>query len=162
MFCDGCGTQLQGGHAFCPSCGKQIREGMSLAAPRPSRVREHVRLLGILWLAYSAFHVVAGIVLLIISNTIFLNLPDGPARGPAFLHPLLTGIAIVLLIKSVVGVAAGWGLLQREPWARILCLIVSFVSLFHVPIGTALGIYSLWVLLPTHSDREYEAQARAA
>lgn len=162
MFCDACGTQLQSGHAFCPSCGKQVREGLALAAPRPSRVREHVRLLGILWLAYSAFHVVGGIVLLIIGNTIFLSVPGMPAPGPSFLHALFTGIAIVLLIQSAVGLAAGWGLLQREPWARILCLVVAFISLFHVPIGTALGIYSLWVLLPTQSDRDYEAQAKAA
>ena len=85
-----------------------------------------------------------------------------PSRGPAFLHVLLTAIAIALLIKAALGLAAGWGLLQREPWARILCLVVAFISLFHVPLGTALGIYSLWVLLPTQSDRDYEAQAKAA
>ena len=70
MFCDACGSQLQAGQVFCPSCGKQIREGLGLVAPRPSRVREHVRLLGILWLAYSAFHVIAAIGLLIAGNTI--------------------------------------------------------------------------------------------
>jgi hypothetical protein len=162
MFCDACGNSLQPGQEFCSSCGKQVREGLSLAAPRPSRVREHVRLLGILWLAYSAMHVVGAIVLLIVGNTIFLALPGMPSHGPAFLQPLLTGIAIALLIKSAIGLAAGWGLIQREPWARILVLIVAFLSLFNVPLGTVLGIYTLWVLLPTQSDREYEAQARAA
>lgn len=36
-------------------------------------------------------------------------------------------------------------------------LVLAFLALFHVPFGTALGIYSLWVLLPSESEREYEA-----
>jgi hypothetical protein len=32
------------------------------------------------------------------------------------------------------------------------------VALFSVPIGTALGVYTLWVLLPAESEREYARQ----
>jgi hypothetical protein len=39
---------------------------------------------------------------------------------------------------------------------------VGFVALLNVPIGTALGIYTLWVLLPRESDDEYQALAEAA
>ena len=55
------------------------------------------------------------------------------------------------------GFIAGWGLLQRESWARVLTLIVGFLSLFNIPLGTVLGIYTLWVLLPAQSDEEYQA-----
>jgi hypothetical protein len=34
---------------------------------------------------------------------------------------------------------AGWGLLRREPWARVLTIVLSFLALFHIPLGTALG-----------------------
>src|SRR5208337_1363036 len=54
------------------------------------------------------------------------------------------------------------GLLQRQGWARIFALVVGFVALLNVPIGTALGIYTLWVLLPRQSDDEYKALAQAA
>jgi len=40
----------------------------------------------------------------------------------------------------------GIGLLKKKPWARILVLIVGCVRLFVFPIGTALGVYSIWVL----------------
>ena len=49
--------------------------------------------------------------------------------------------------------------------ARVLALVLGFVSLFtNIPFGTALGIYTMWVLLPADSEREYEAlvEARAA
>jgi hypothetical protein len=39
---------------------------------------------------------------------------------------------------------------------------VPFLSLFNIPLGTAVCLYSLWVLLPATSDRDYEEQVRAA
>ena len=71
-----------------------------------------------------------------------------------------TLIGIAILVKAALGFLAGWGLLQREPWARILTIVLSFLALFNLPLGTALGIYSLWVLLPAQSEREYEQAAR--
>ncbi len=51
---------------------------------------------------------------------------------------------------------------QREPWARVVVLVLAFVSLFtNIPFGTALGIYTMWVLLPAESEQEYEAMAEA-
>jgi hypothetical protein len=43
-----------------------------------------------------------------------------------------------------------------------VALVVGFIALLNVPIGTVLGIYTLWVLLPTQSDDEYKALTRAA
>jgi hypothetical protein len=165
MFCDGCGSELAAGQDFCSRCGKKIVGQVQLAYPRAGRVREHVRLLGILWIAYSAFHVIGGIVLIVLANTLFLHLHDfgGPPHVGEFLHPLLSVIGVFLLIKATAGFAAGWGLLQREPWARVLTIVLAFISMFtNIPIGTALGIYSLWVLLPAPSEAEYEGMARAA
>jgi len=54
--------------------------------------------------------------------------------------------------------------MQRDSWARILAIVMAFIALFNVPFGTAIGVYTLWVLLPRESEREYEAivAARAA
>lgn len=46
--------------------------------------------------------------------------------------------------------------MQREPWARVLALVLGFISLFNIPLGTVVGIYTLWVLLPAQSQGEYE------
>ncbi len=158
MYCDACGTALQTGQGFCGKCGKEIRAGISIAYPRPNRVREHVRLLGILWLAYSAFHVVGAIVLSILANSIFARHAQFDGPGPAFLHPLFVMLSFFLLAKSLAGFAGGWGLLQREPWGRTLTLIVGFIALLDVPIGTGLGVYTLWVLLPAESEQQYQQQ----
>jgi hypothetical protein len=85
-----------------------------------------------------------------------------PQAPTAFLHPLLTFVGLFILAKAAAGFAAGWGLLQREPWARVLALILAFLGLINVPFGTALGVYTLWVLLPAQSEEEYEKYLRAA
>ncbi len=160
MFCDGCGAPVQAGQAFCSKCGKQIVGSVSLMQPRPGRVQEHVRLLGILWLAFSAFNTVGGAVLYVVANTLLVHryTPGQEGGPPGFLTPLLSTIAILLLAKAACGFLAGWGLLQREHWARAVALVLAFVSLFtNIPFGTALGIYTMWVLLPAESEQEYDA-----
>jgi len=44
----------------------------------------------------------------------------------------------------------------------MLTLILGCINLIKVPFGTALGIYTLWVLLPARAEQEYKQIARAA
>jgi hypothetical protein len=163
MFCDKCGSAIQADQLFCGKCGREFAGSVSAGFPRRSRVREHIRLLGILWLAFSAFNAVGAVILYVLANTLFRHMVDmgGPEGASAWLRPFMGVIALIVAAKAALGFATGWGLLQREPWARMLTIILAFLALFHVPFGTALGIYTLWVLLPAESDAEYHEQARA-
>jgi len=165
MFCDRCGAAVQPDQRFCGRCGKEF-SAVAYAYPQPNRVQAHIRLLGILWLALSALNAVAGIVLFVLANTLFAHLhelPNVPPDVPAgFLHALFSAIGGFVLLKAAFGFFAGWGLLQREPWARMMTIVLSFIALFNIPLGTALGIYSLWVLLPAQSELEYEQATRSA
>jgi hypothetical protein len=163
MFCDGCGAGLQIDQGFCGQCGKEVKQGIHLAYPRASRVQEHVRLLGIFWMALSGLDIVAAVALFIVVNVLFVhNQEMGHGGPPLFLHPLLSALAVFFLVKAVAGFAVGWGLLQREPWARAAALALSFVALFfNVPFGTALGVYTMWVLLPAQSEEDYDTQVRS-
>ena len=157
MFCDRCGTQLPETAAFCPSCGKAMR--VTPMMPVRSRLAGHLRLLGILWLAISIFRLLPGLFLFSIFHHIIPQLGGGV---PFFVHELLRGIGALLLGGAILGIIAGWGLLERQPWARMLAIVLGFVSLLEMPFGTALGIYTLWVLLPAESEQEYRRIADAA
>jgi hypothetical protein len=159
MFCDQCGVALVEGQQRCVRCGKPV---VGYVGRR--RVEDHVRLLSILWMALSAFNVVGGVVLLILANTIFgrVHQWSGAEGAAGFLHPLLTFLGFFVLAKAAAGFLAGAGLLQREQWARVLALVVGFISLFNVPFGTAVGVYTLWVLLPAQSEEEYQSLSKAA
>jgi predicted nucleic acid-binding Zn ribbon protein len=160
MFCDGCGAAVQPGQGFCSRCGKQVVGPVTSIQQRRSRVQEHVHLLGILWLAISAMNTIGAVVLYILANTLLAHLHEmgAPSEAPTgFLRPLLTAVAFFIFAKAACGFIAGWGLLQREPWARVIALVLGFLSLFNVPFGTAVGVYTMWVLLPGQSQQEYDA-----
>jgi hypothetical protein len=52
-----------------------------------------------------------------------------------------------LVVLGIPGMVAGYGLLRRKAWGRILAMVVGFLGLVNVPLGTAIGIYTFWLLL---------------
>jgi len=103
-------------------------------------------------------------VVLLFAKLVFvrLNVPNGPPPElMMWLRPIVSAVGWLILAKAAVGFIAGWGLLQRDERAWVTALVIGFVALLSVPIGTALGIYTLWVLLPSQSEEEYKALAQA-
>jgi len=162
MFCEGCGAVLQAGQKFCPSCGRQL--AVAIISPvGPGRVERNLNLLAILWMAAAAIHLLGAGVLYVLGRTLMMNVGrmSGPVVTPAFFEGLFTMLALYLLVKAIASFLAGWGLMQKESWARTLTLVMGFLELLHVPLGTALGVYTLWVLLAPNADQEYRQLGRA-
>ena len=158
MYCDQCGAPLAGEARFCRNCGKAL--GNVAVMSSESRLSRHLRMLGILWIAAGAINFLAAGGAWLAGRVI---LPPLVSHGvPGFVPTLVTSIAALILVKAVACLAAGWALLERESWARLLAIVLAIVSLFNFPLGTALGIYTLWVLLPAQADEEYRRMARAA
>ena len=157
MFCDRCGARLEGNPAFCPACGKAL--GQVPLMPVQGRIAGHTRLCGILWIALSAFRLLPGIFLLSFFGRSWSFLPP---EVPFFVHGILQAVGAALVACGVIGIVAGWGLLERQPWARMLAIVLACLNLVDLPFGTGLGVYTLWVLLPAASEAEYRQISRAA
>ena len=67
------------------------------------------------------------------------------------------GLTTLALAAGVT--AAGAGLLQYRSWARVLSIIMSIFLLFKFPVGTAIGVYGLWVLFSQEGQEYYKARA---
>ncbi|MGB0125422.1 MAG: hypothetical protein WBP63_18425, partial [Silvibacterium sp.] len=74
-----------------------------------------------------------------------------------WLVPLITTI---LIGRTILSVVTGLALVNRAPWARILAIVAAFLTILKPITGTALAIYTLWVLLPGPSAQEYDQIAR--
>ncbi len=128
--------------------------------PVKSRIAGHTRLLGILWIAISAYRLLPGLFLFSVfrhGNAWFL-----PPEVPFFVHGIVRTVGSLFLAGGVLGIVTGWGLLERQSWARMLAIVLGCFSLLEMPLGTGLGIYTLWVLLPAQSEQEYRQISRAA
>jgi hypothetical protein len=56
-------------------------------------------------------------------------------------------LAVIAILWGAAHVIVGVPLRQKKPWARLIALMLGSVDLLLLPYGTALGIYTLWVLL---------------
>ncbi|MBP7706195.1 MAG: hypothetical protein KA243_03010 [Candidatus Aminicenantes bacterium] len=123
-------------------------------------MKDHVKLLGILWIVFGLFCLAAaGLVFLIGFGTAhFIDVED---VGPGLLRLIAVVAGSFLGLVALPQIAGGLGLLRYKEWARILTLVVSFLSLPHVPFGTALGIYSMIVLFNPETARLFQEKAPA-
>lgn len=159
MFCDACGAQVQTDQRFCGTCGKAL--GAVVAGRITSRVADHRQILGSLWIVYSFLHLIGACVLFVIAHTLIPHLAEMspphnmPPGGVHFLIPFLTLISILMMTKGLLDMTSGIGLLQKQHWARTIALVSGFISLISVPVGTALGIYTIWVLMSGNGEEEY-------
>jgi hypothetical protein len=69
---------------------------------------------------------------------------------------VLSGLGILIGVLSILGIIGGIGLFTKSKWARILVLILSAIDLLNFPIGTALGIYTIWVLVQPETVALFE------
>ena len=121
-------------------------------------MQTHVRVLGVVYLA------VGGLMLLL---ALFLILTMGGVAGivgasadpedAAIAVPVLgfagTALAAFFGIFALPSLVTGYGLLNYRPWARVIGIILSAISLINIPIGTIVGAYGLWVLLNKETER---------
>jgi len=119
-------------------------------------MEKHIKTLGILHIIYGCLRLlsVVGIGLCLGGLGYWSEHAHRPAPFHDFAglapHQIINLVAYVImsaaLALGVAGIAAGCGLLSRKEWARIPALAVGVLSLLKIPFGTALGIYTLWVL----------------
>lgn len=159
MFCNRCGTQLQPEFNLCPKCGAPV--GAVAAVPLQSgRLERHLRRLGILWIVVGVLWVIPSLVLMGISHAPHVMMGD-EMFSHAFMPPMLFSLGIIFLVVAAGGILVGWGLMNHERWARMTAIVVGILAIFHPPLGTALGIYTLWVLLPADAASEYDRMSQA-
>ncbi len=107
-------------------------------------MKENVTILAALHIAYSIIGIIIGTTILIILGGAGIVSCDPEAI--AITGTIAIFVYTIILIFAIPGLIGGIGLLKKKPWARILVLIVGCVRLFDIPVGTALGVYSIWVL----------------
>lgn len=118
---------------------------------------QHVKILGILHIVFGALGILVALGLLILFGGLAGVIgsaaqPEDRAAAAGVLGIIGAIAFFVVLILSLPGLIAGIGLLKFRPWARILGIVVSALDLIHVPFGTALGVYGLWVLLSNETE----------
>ena len=108
-------------------------------------MKQHVKILGWTYVILGLLGILLAVVLGLILAGIGMITGDQTANNILLVIAILVGGISALL--SVPGVIAGIGLLGLKRWARVLAIILGILNLPGFPVGTLLGVYSLYVML---------------
>lgn len=167
MFCSGCGQAIEAGQPVCPKCGRPLAPSVPPVPGLQFQLESYagkIRLLSIFWFVYAGLSLLTGIAGLTFARA-FLSGGFGPWAngfgmhggapfwfGPAFFHL----IWIMLVLRAALAVAAGWGLMEHTQWGRLVAIVAAVLCLLKFPFGTALGIWTLVVLLGYRNSSLYD------
>lgn len=105
--------------------------------------------------AVAILHIVLGALTLLAAAIVFISLgmaggivvSQGEHEAASILGIIAICVCAFLTLISLPDIVGGWALLNDRPWGRPLVIILSCLSLLSIPVGTAIGAYSLWALL---------------
>src|SRR5262252_8326303 len=104
---------------------------------------EHNKTLATLYIIYSGIHGLTLVGLLLLVLVVKFATPAAPIMSTAALA--IGGVAFVILFLAVglLPLLVGYGFRKRATWVKPLGTFVAIVSLVNIPIGTALGVYTM-------------------
>jgi uncharacterized membrane protein len=113
----------------------------------------HVDLVGLLFIVWGLLTAVVGVSTLALGIGAVALLASASRGGgggqmaAGITAVAFTALAVIAIVWGAAHVLVGVPLRQRKPAARLLALMLGSVDLLLLPYGTALGVYTLWVLL---------------
>src|SRR5512139_1849129 len=125
-----------------------------------NNMQQHVTIVGWLYIIGHVFFIVIGGFVFVLMMSIGFFIRDLEALP--ILSIVGTWTALFLTVLALPGLVAGIGLLKRQMWGRILAIIVAFFGLINFPIGTAISVYALFVLLQNAAGEYFTPQQPAS
>ena len=112
---------------------------------------QHKKVLGIIYIITASLTILTMLVVSAFIGTLFeFIVAQADEKEAAFIletvKTFVTAICwIIVFFVSIPSIIAGIGLLNKQSWALTLALILGCLKLLSFPIGTAIGVYSIWV-----------------
>jgi hypothetical protein len=124
----------------------------------------HLDALILLHRVWGAFGILTGAALAVLAGGTDIAMFQAGSLGRAELAAVwvLAASAAAVLLAALAALAVARGLRRRLPAGRAGALVLAVPNLVIVPFGTALGIYTFWVLLNDDARREFGRPPRGA
>jgi hypothetical protein len=113
-------------------------------------MESHKRILGILYIIAGSLQVALLAGLSVFISTLFPFIANEAGPDSVWIIELIGSLIpfllwTIILIFAIPSIIGGVAILNNKPWALTLLLVMGCFKLFSFPIGTALGVYTIWV-----------------
>jgi hypothetical protein len=111
-------------------------------------MKKHTQIVAALHIALGALSLLGAIVvfaLFALAGGIVVS--QGEHQAASILGIIAVVLGMFLAALALPGIIGGWALFTGRSWGRPLVLVLGFLHLLNFPLGTALGIYTIWALL---------------
>jgi hypothetical protein len=128
-------------------------------------VPAHVDFLGVLFIIWGVLTTLIGLSTLalgVAAAAMIASRGSGGSLAAGVTAAAFTTLALIAIVWGVGHVAIGVPLRRRQPWARLVALMLGSVDLLLLPYGTALGVYALWVLLNEKGKALFQPAVKSA
>jgi hypothetical protein len=118
-------------------------------------MKAHLDVVGLIDIITGAFFTVLAVLVslgVLLFAPWFYGAPLWKPDDAILVSAVVLGISAVFFVIGIPSLIAGIALLKHKSWARIVAIILAILALTSFPIGTAAGVYTLWVL--THKETE--------
>ncbi len=119
-------------------------------------MKQHVSLVGALHVGFGILGLLGALAIFLTFDFLYGFIDEEPIVEE-MISFLGNALSIIILFISVLGIIGGIGIFSYKPWARILVMIVSAINCLNVPVGTAKGVYSIWVLMQPETIDMFDA-----
>jgi|GraSoiStandDraft_46_1057282.scaffolds.fasta_scaffold358942_2 hypothetical protein len=114
------------------------------------RLEDHKKILGVLYIVTGLFSILIMLILNAVLTMVYAMVFEEVNNDDQVIFQFVMSIVryvqvLVILIYGAPSILAGIGLVMKQSWAMILALIVAALKLFSFPVGTAIGIYAIWI-----------------
>lgn len=104
---------------------------------------EHNKTLGTLYFVYSGIHGLTLIGLLLLVLVVKLATPASELLSSFWLFVGVVVFVILFLVVGLLPLIVGYGFRKRAGWLKPVAFVTAILSFVNIPIGTALGIYTI-------------------
>jgi hypothetical protein len=111
-------------------------------------MKKHIQIVAALHIAMGVVSLLGAIVVFVvfgIAGSVVVS--QGERQAASILAIIAVALGSFLAVLALPGIIGGWALLTGRSWGRPLVLVLGAIHLINIPLGTALGIYTIWALV---------------
>lgn len=125
-------------------------------------MRKHVELVGVLYFVWGSVAILAGLALLSLAfgTASIVTAPGGDGLAVGFAAAMFAALAAISLTWGAIHMWDAVAIRRHRHSGRAVAMVLAVLNLFLLPFGTALGVYTLWVLTQEEARPLFDAAVK--